>query len=375
MSKDILKEIELKPLYGLTSQGGTKIWRVAVVAYEDGTAAVIQEYGKLNGKLITNIKNVREGKNISKSNETSPFEQAMLEAESKLRKKIDSGYCEDQDEIKTPKLPMLALKFTDHKDKIEWPAGCQRKYDGVRDLCEKVSKDMVTHMSRRGKPYDTMGHLQKDLLSIMQIGDVIDGEIYCPDLTFQNTVSAVKRAKENSLKLEYHVYDLADPNMDFKDRYEKLQDMFAKLPEDSQVKLVETMEVDSEEEVYTLHDQWVQEGFEGAIVRSRTGGYSFKHRSSNLLKYKEFIDEEFLVVGGYTGKGTSYEGSVTFECLAANGEVFGCVPKGPFSYKQELWNNLDNIVANKTMLTVRYQTLSDSGIPIFPIGISLRDYE
>lgn len=375
MSKDVLKTVPLEPLYGLSSKGDTKIWKVTVVAYEDGTAAVIQEYGRFQGKLQTNTKTVRTGKNLGKQNETSPFDQAISEAESKYRKKLDEGYSLDKDDLKVPLLPMLAKSFKDHKDKVKWPAACQRKYDGTRDLCEKINEDTVTHMSRRGKPYNTMDHLQEDLLSIMQVGDVIDGEIYCHDLTFQETVSAVKRLKENSLKLEYHVYDLADPNMDFKDRYKKLQDMFAKLPEGSQVKLVETIQVNSEEEVYKLHDKWVGEGFEGAIVRGQTGGYSFKHRSSNLLKYKEFIDREFLVVGGYTGKGTSFEGSVTFECLADNGEIFGCVPKGPFSYKRELWNNLDKIVANKTMLTVRYFTLTDGGLPQFPIGILLRDYE
>ena len=94
-----------------------------------------------------------------------------------------------------------------------------------------------------------------------------------------------------------------------------------------------------------------------------------------LQKFKLFLDKEFQIVGGYTGKGTTFEGMVTFECRADNGEIFGVVPKGSHEYKAKLWGKLDKIVANKTMLTVRYQELSDGGIPIFPVGVSLRDYE
>lgn len=368
------RTLKLPELFGLTSKGDVKTWRVSVIPLEDGAVAIDQEYGKKDGKLQTNRKTVKVGKNIGKSSETTPLQQAIKEANSKHVKKLDEGYSLDPNELSVPLLPMLAKSFKDHKAKVEYPAFSQRKYDGVRDLCEKLNGDTVRHLSRKGKVYDTIDHLKDDLLSIMNLGDILDGELYCHhDLTFQQTISAVKRFKENSLKLEFHVYDIADPKMDFKDRYKKLQKMFAKLPKDSKVKLVETIEVDSEEEVYKLHDQWVREGYEGCIVRAKKGGYSFKHRSSTLLKYKEFIDEEFEITGGYTGKGTSFEGAVTFECKAKNGKIFGCVPKGSMEYKRHLWEGLDDLIGAK--LTVRYQTLSDSGIPIFPVGIAIRDYE
>lgn len=368
------KELLMVPLYGLSSKGDTKTWQISIIEKEDGTALVVQKWGKLDGKLQENTKTIREGKNIGRANATTPFQQACSEAVSKFRKKAEQeGYSSNKEGIAEPELPMLAQTFDKSKHRIEYPAYVQRKYNGVRNFGKKLSKDSVRHTSRKGKLYVTMGHIEDDLLSIMGIEDIFDGEIYNHDMTFQEITAAVKKQREDSLKLEFHVYDFADPDMDFEERLKVLQEAFSKLPKDSQIKLVETIEVNSEEEVKELHDKWVAEGYEGVIIRNKKGGYSFKHRSHNLQKYKEFIDEEFEIVGGYEGKGTSFEGCVTFECKAANGRIFGCVPKGSMEYKRELWNDLPNLIGK--LLTVRYQELSDDGVPIFPVGLAIRDYE
>jgi len=369
-----MKVVEMKPLYGLTSKGKIKTWIITITENSDGIATIEQQYGELGGKLQTNVKTIREGKNIGRSHETTPYQQALKEAASKYRKKLEQeGYSEGRTDLKVPKLPMLAQTWDKNKHRIDLPAYAQRKYNGVRDFDEKVSDDKVIHTSRKGKQYTTLEHLQDDLLSIQEIEDILDGEVYNHDMTFQEIAAAVKKQRESSLDLEYHVYDIADAEMDFEDRYKKLQKMFAKLPKDSKVKLVETVEVHSEEEIKELHDKWVEEGYEGIIIRNKKGGYSFKHRSHNLQKYKEFIDEEFEIAGGYEGKGTTFEGMVTFECKAKNGKIFGCVPKGSHEYKRHLWEGLDDLIGAK--LTVRYQELSDDGIPIFPVGIAIRDYE
>lgn len=124
------KRIDLPVLFGLTSTGSVKTWKVSVVPLEDGTVAIDQEYGKKDGKLQTNRKTVKVGKNIGKSSETTPLQQAISEANSKHRKKCDEGYSLDPDKLSTPMLPMLAKSFKDHKAKVEYPAFCQRKYDG-----------------------------------------------------------------------------------------------------------------------------------------------------------------------------------------------------------------------------------------------------
>lgn len=376
MSKDILKEVEMKPLYGLTSKSKTKVWKVTIIAYEAGNAEIKQEYGMLDGKMQINIKNIKKGKNLGKVNETSPFHQASLEAASKYRKKLEQeGYSEDKDNLKIPELPMLAQTYDYEKDKIVFPAFAQPKLNGVRNFEKQIAPGTIQYKSRKGKEYTTLEHLTSDLLKIPEI-KIGDGEVYCHGMSLQEIGKAVKKQREASLDLELWLYDIADPDMDFEDRIVKLHNAIAKLPKDSKIKAVETVEVNSEEEIMALHKKWIDEGFEGIIIRNKKGGYSFKHRSKNLQKYKDFMDDEFQIVGGYEGNGTSYEGMVTFECITKEGKIFGVVPKGSHAYKRELWQDLDKILAAKTMLTVKFLEYSDEGLPIGnTVGIAIRDYE
>ena len=364
--------VEYDQLFGLTSKGKVKTWQVVVLDLKDGTAAIDQIYGELGGKLQVNRKIVREGKNLGKANATTPIEQANSEAESKFTKKYEQeGYAVDKDNLRVPKLPMLAKTFDKAKHTITYPCYVQAKLNGVRCFSEKISDTEISYTSRKGKVYTTLEHLTPHLLDIMVVGEIWDGEIYNPAMSFQEVTSAVKKQREASLQLEFWVYDVADETRDFDERTKRIS---LSAPKPGIVRVVTTL-VKSEEEVHKYHDEFIKDNFEGIIIRNVKGKYKFKHRSSDLQKLKNFIDKEFQVTGGYTGKGTSFEGCVTFECRADNGSIFGVVPKGTYEYKAQLWKDLDQIVANKTLLTVRYQNLSDSGIPIFPVGVILRDYE
>lgn len=361
-------------LYAKDSKGRVKTWGAEVILHPDNTATLRTTSGLQDGKKTPTDKIVRKGKNIGRSNETTPFEQAVSEGNSKMNKKRDEGYVDSVEDIKIVKLPMLAQPFEKSSHHIVYPAYAQEKYDGCRCFAEKISDTEVEYTSRKGKKFSTLNHLTPQLLKVMKLNEIFDGELYSDTLSFQKTMSAVKKVRPESLKLEFRVYDIGDAKLDFEKRLERLRSI--SLPTDSKVKIVETHEVTSKEEVKKWHDVFVADGKEGIIIRNKKcGGYSFKHRSKHLQKYKEFIDEEFQVVGGYTGKGTIFEGCVTFEVRAKNGKIFGVVPKGSYEYKQSLWKDLDQIVASKTMLTVRYQNLSDGGIPIFPVGVALRDYE
>ena len=76
------------PLYAIASTGKIKMWKGEVV--EPSTINIT--YGYIDGKKQSSSKDILHGKNIGKANETSPWEQAVLELDSKARKKIDEGY-------------------------------------------------------------------------------------------------------------------------------------------------------------------------------------------------------------------------------------------------------------------------------------------
>ena len=367
---------ELPILYGIDSKGRTKTWTGYAYENTDKTAGYKTFAGLKDGKLAESEKKIKVGKHLGKSNETSPYEQAILELTSKATKKKDQeGYAEDEKGLVIPRLPMLAKNLKDRKEKIEYSVYCQAKLDGIRVFAEKINGDTIRYTSRKGKPITTLNHITPHLLEIMEIDEIFDGEIYTPALSFQEICAATKKERENSLKLELWVYDVANEELDFEDRYKRY---FSAIKVKSYekvsapVKAVESILVHNEEEIENAHREFVSQNFEGLICRARAGGYEFKKRSDRLLKLKSFDDGEFLVTGGYQGTGSA-TGHVTFLCKTSDNKEFGCVPRGNHEHRAFLWKNLDKIVEANAYITVRYFGLTNDGIPRFPVGLEFRE--
>ena len=347
----------LPELKAIAKDGKLKFWRVGT----DGGEMTV-EHWKDGGKRTQAVRQAKP-KNVGRANETSADEQAVLEAQSKQQKQMDKGYTEGTPEV--PMLPMLAHKFTDHKHKINYPALVQRKLDGVRCMAFKVDGEIVLK-SRGGKihPAD-MNHIKGELTRTMKEGQILDGELFTTELTFQEIISAVKKQKEITDKLEYWVYDIIDDSSTFQDRCDTYQNMGLSHP----VIAVETIEANSEKDVRTLHDQFVQEGYEGAMARNSDSSYKIGYRSYDLLKVKVFDDDEFEIIGGKQATGED-SGTVVFQCTCDAGE-FDVRPRGSREQRSEWFDNIDNLIGSQ--LTVRYQGFSDRGIPRFPVGVGIRD--
>jgi len=85
---------DFPPLQGEAKTGKVKQWQVRVQATKEGHGLIITEYGYEGGAIQRDEKVVEEGKNIGKKNETTPLQQAVLEARSVWNKKKASGYVE-----------------------------------------------------------------------------------------------------------------------------------------------------------------------------------------------------------------------------------------------------------------------------------------
>ena len=107
-------------LYGLSSSGKIKQWDIRVESDSNDVPVIIISNGYIDGKKKDSVKKVSSGKNVGRANETTPFEQACSEAQSKWQKQIDKGYCEDKDRVDVPVLPMLAQKYKERKHYIKW---------------------------------------------------------------------------------------------------------------------------------------------------------------------------------------------------------------------------------------------------------------
>ena len=359
-------------LYEQSSTGKVKHWQITV--REESTEAVISvAYGVDNSKVRVTDKTIYNGKNIGRSNETTPYEQALLEAEATWKKKLDKGYVENISNIKDEiLLPMLAHTFQKRGHNIVYPAYVQPKLDGVRCLAKKIDSKTIKYYSRMGKEFTTLEHLTPELLKMMSVDDVLDGEIYSRDHTFQEMIRLVKKLRPESSKLQYHVFDIVDTGMEYRLRHIALERMFDDASPTKNVWLVLTEMINSADDISSVHNEYISEGYEGLIIRNASGKYKLKGRSADLQKYKEFLDSEYEIIGGKPGTGPE-DGCVVFNVKTSKGQEFAVRPRGSFGQRKVWMKDINNLIGKK--LTVRYQELTDDGIPRFPVGISIRDYE
>jgi DNA ligase-1 len=353
-----------------------RVWSVRVT----DDCEIIRTYGLEHGNQTVSVKKITAGKNIGKKNETTPFQQACADARSMFLKQTTiAGYRETRSKEPVLPSPMLAHAFDKCGHRIVYPAFVQPKIDGVRMITNVNEHGNVVFMSRTGKPLHALRPVfESDIKGVLFKPNLwLDGELYSRELTFEDIVSAVRNEQtpDTTLlnKLEYHVYDMIDteqPESPFHQRHTRLSQWnFRSL---SWIKLVPTYSVDSAEEVLRHHDEFVQQGYEGVMVRNREGPYMYQKRSYDLQKYKNFRDDEFVITDVKEATGND-AGTAILQCKTEDGLYFWVRPRGTKEYRAELLRDKDRLLYK--LLTVRYQNLTDKNIPRFPVGIVIRDYE
>ncbi len=373
--------IEEKILFKKDSKGKIRRWRGFVEEGQGGRYLLYVETGLLHGnktrnkpRIIYQGKQKRTGK-----------EQALFELESKRKRKLDEGYFPTEQEAHNTTVvrPMLALDFKKRGHDITYPAVGQRKFDGVRCLATIDDNGDVSLKSRKGKEFPHMKHLRQQIAGLRDIpdGGFLDGELYSDTLTFQEVVGLVRREtlkpgdedklKQISYRL-YDIYDPADPKKGFADRYNKLALLAFQFSNKPNLIITENTRLENPSDVRKYHDQFVKEGYEGIMVRNYRGGYGLNKRSKHLQKYKVFFDQEFEIVGYEEGTGNDV-GTVIWTCMTEEGNLFNVRPKGTREERAKYFQNATDYMG--ATLTVRYFEMTDDGIPRFPVGITIRNYE
>lgn len=363
-----MKNIEsLAELFKRDTTGKVRTWTIQYGWDSDDVAGIRTIAGTVEGKKVTSEWNYTEGKNIGKVNGTNARTQAIAEAKAQWTKNEEKEYYADVSNIDsyTAFKPMLAHDFT----KTPVTSGyTQPKLDGIR--CVVDNRGMY---SRSAKEINACPHIAEELAEFIEKfpGITLDGELYNHELKhdFQKITSLVRKQKcrpeelaESKEKVQYHVYDCFDKNnvdMPFIERYEFLK-MF--LPVGVSIKLVDTHDASTSNDIDELYGTYTSEGYEGQMVRQNTP-YQFK-RSKNLLKRKEFITEEYNVVEVHEGQGnwTGYAKRLTLKMK--DGRTFSSGLRGSQAQLKELLEN-----PNITWATCRYFELSNDGVPRFPVTI------
>ena len=352
-----------KILYKIDNKDKLRQWRVWVEGNK-----IYTEHGVVDGKLIK-----------SKPTELKDNDKAVKRA-SKLwdDKKNKELYSLDASKSVVSFRPMLAKSFDKEKNK-NYPYACQPKLDGVRCIAYREG-DTIKLETRTGKQIGVLNHI-KEALKKYNIPEnlKLDGELGSfgmnPKLTFQQATGIINSKTENPEEenIEYHLYDVYDTeNVEtiFKNRWTLLNKVI-KSP-DIPIQITELIQVNNLDELEKAHEEYVKQGYEGLIIRTIDGVYQPDHRSSSLLKYKSFLDDEFVITNYKEGKGND-KNTVIFTCKTTDGKTFEVRPKGTREYRAEMLKDADKYIG-KTM-TVKYFEFTNDGIPRFPVGISIRDYE
>ena len=386
--------------------------RVVNISYDwdkDLNGYVIRRFtSQYGGKITTQpIILVDKGKGIGKARRTVS-EQAKLEYDSRVNKYMDKGYkklpksidlytkeeldallSEETTDSEGNLKPMLAKDFHDVAtsvlEKQWWYAS--RKIDGVR--CLMFVKDGEIHTSSRGgKNYDNSTYhitcnpkLKKFMLDNPTL--ILDGELYVHGYSLQ-TLSGLARLKKETDKcdeLQYYIYDVVDTNKTFEERLEILDHIKDELQldfepnktfedGDLQIQMVSHVKVEGWVQIKKIHDSYVKEGFEGAVIRRPDKKYGVNKRTNDMVKVKEYQDGEFKIIGFSEGLRPE---DMVFVCVTEDGKEFEAKPVGPRELKHEYLERIDEIIGK--MATVKYFSFSDGGTPTQPVLKCIRDYE
>jgi DNA ligase 1 len=373
---------KLPPLFKAAGRGGKIIWEIWVTRTSEGYGAITVRYGKVDGKLQETTDVVKKGKNVGKANETSPYEQACAEAESKWTKQLNRrGYGRTVEASAAVRgvSAMLAQSYDDQSAKVDWgTAFAQPKLDGFRCLAHVDESGSVRLVSRENQPLtvlEKLGVVIRESASYFRslgLSTVsLDGEIYCHGMSLNQISSACKKLSEATDKLEYHLYDLAVPGLSFKERSAALK-QFLSRADSERLHRVETVKVRSDTELMQCQSEFLLQGFEGAMLRHGNGGYDFGKRSAALLKVKTFVDGEFEVVDWKMGRGR-YAGMPVFTCQTAAGDLFDVLTEGTLDEKRALGKIADQMVGRKMTVKYQYLTKTKNPVPFFPVGKGFRD--
>ena len=364
--------VSLDPLYKRDSKGKVRIWTMEVGFNNNDEAGIRTISGLVDGQKVTSAWNLTEAKNVGRSNATTAKTQAEFEAQAEWTKNVDKEYFADVNAIDsyTAFKPMLAHDFT----KTPVTSGItQPKLDGIRMVVNTRGL-----YSRSNKEIVAVPHIAEALAEFIKDHPTVtlDGELYNHELkdNFQKITSLVRKTvnlgadelAESAELVQYHIYDMfdsANPNMTFMQRYNWIQKNVHLVNKKAVgIYLVASAICETSEEIDVMYGEYTTAGYEGQMVRQDTI-YENK-RSKGLLKRKEFITEEYQVVEVHEGQGNWAGYAKRLTLKMANGTTFSSGIRGSQSQLKTLLEN-----PNIDWATCRYFELSNDGVPRFPVTI------
>lgn len=341
-------------------------------AYAEG-AEVVVIHGQVGGKQ-TEKRYKAEPTNEGRSNFRDSVAQALFEVQAKIELQLKRGYYRTQEEAMNHVdfTPMKCLDYKDQAKKVKYPCYISAKLDGFRMMVDSNGQAW----SKQGEPLDFPEHWKGLKEALAEIG--ADGEVFCEGMSLQSIRSAYLAPKEDTLRLEYWIYDVPVAGVPFKERRKLLDKLNTIVFENgiNFVKVVPGNLVENEEWGDIFYKKHLLHGYEGSVYRNLDGMYDFGKRSSNMIKRKPRPTNEALVLSYTLDKNDE----PVYTVRAVNGEQTGVefklkmkIPDGVViegrNYRDKA--NADSLVGQH--IEYAWENLSDSKVPCKPSGLFVRD--
>ncbi len=347
-------------LYQLAKSGGVKIWEgttkgeVIVIRWWKRSAAGVDGKEQMTEQVC-------KGKNIGKKNETLPEEQAILELERIVEKKMKEGYdttIKKPDAIDTHKA--LPSYFAPDKPIVELPPKAdpydgtwigERKYDGNCILLQAFSGSRVI-LSRRIEvitPIVTVVPEAVAALKKVPDNSLFIAEITCFDPDGNEDTKKLKGVTSEKSKTEdaYQRYiQLTRDGYTFKVHVFEVIFLagldVSKKTFDERCLMTEHIFGKRDIEIFTkkIDDAGKKAGWEGFILRKpdSTYGYSLAGKAGRggSYKHKYKYSTDAIITGLEKGKGKFKDTYAKFHLKQYyNGQLIDCGNAGPGSLGEE----------------------------------------
>ena len=270
----------------------------------------------------------------------------------------------------------LAQKFEEKRLAGKDTVGVEPKLDGIR--CFAIVEDGTALL------YARSGKLISNFDSTIgkEIADLGDG-CYDGEIMGEDFIALMRQAyRKEAVDLTGSYLALFDflPMNEWKSRraevpcYQRYEELSSRLGEGSDfrkyLKLVPRYTSNAVyAEIKNFHDEFVTDGFEGAMVKDLSAPYKFG-RGPEVMKLKAFHDVDLKVerlLEG-TGKHTGKLGSVVVDYNGVEVQV-----GSGFSdeLREAIWNDPDSFVSR--VIEVRYQEVTPDGSLRFPTFVCFRN--
>ena len=278
--------------------------------------------------------------------------------------------------------PMLACSTIPGLDNIEYPVYVLPKLDGIRCIMsngEALSRSLKRIPNR---------HIRETLCQLNLDG--LDGELMVKG-DFESVASAVM-SEDGKPDFYYAVFDdFSDPERPFSTRY---RTAINKISLKQHVVLVDKHLARNASELARYWSCFVEQGYEGAIVRSIDGPYKYGRSTLNqgwMMKLKQFDDAEAIITGteelmhntndvfegelGQTKRSKEQDGLVSGGTLGSlvveyNGKTFKIGSGFNDAQRAKLWSMRNELPGQ--LVKFKFQGLTRYGVPRFPIFLELR---